>query len=87
MAVFYSENSPTGPKATRNSGIDKLIPGMMIDSFQWDPCGYSANGIMDGGYYWNIHVTPESAFSYASFETNYPQGTLGAFSEHSHAFN
>lgn len=30
----------------QNSGIDRLIPDMMIDDFQFDPCGYSMNGLM-----------------------------------------
>ena len=54
------------------SGIDKLIPGCLIDDYLFDPCGYSMNGLMRGGYYVTIHITPESEFSYVSFETNYP---------------
>ena len=50
-----------------------MIPGAQIDAYQFEPCGYSANAIMTGDYYWNIHVTPEKDFSYASFETNYPK--------------
>lgn len=30
----------------QNSGIDRLIPDMMIDDYQFDPCGYSMNGLM-----------------------------------------
>ena len=66
-------NCKTGSEATEKSRIDQLIPGAQIDAYQFEPCGYSANAIMSGDYYWNIHVTPEKDFSYASFETNYPK--------------
>ena len=68
-----SANCKTGAEATEKSKIDQLIPGAQIDAYQFEPCGYSANAIMTGDYYWNIHVTPEKDFSYASFETNYPK--------------
>lgn len=29
----------------QKSGIEKLIPNMMIDDFLFEPCGYSMNGI------------------------------------------
>lgn len=73
MKEFYLEENETGQEATRRTGIDKIIPGSMIDSFQFEPCGYSANGLVDGGFYWTIHVTPEMEHSYVSFETNYPE--------------
>lgn len=68
---FYQSENLLGSEATRRTGIDKIIPGSKIDSFQFEPCGYSANGLIDG-YYWTMHVTPEPEFSYASFETNFP---------------
>jgi len=68
----WKEENGTGAETTRRLGIDKIIPGCQIDAFQFDPCGYSANAILPGGYYWTIHVTPEREFAYASFETNYP---------------
>merc|ERR1719233_1484165 len=46
-------------------------PGLQIDEYHFDPCGYSFNAI-DGDYYWSIHVTPEAQYSYISFETNHP---------------
>ncbi|CAK9435321.1 uncharacterized protein LODBEIA_P57140 [Lodderomyces beijingensis] len=45
------------------------------DAFAFTPCGYSSNSICSnvaGGYYYTLHITPESGWSYASFETNYP---------------
>lgn len=44
------------------------------DAFSFSPCGYSSNSISsnNGGYYYTLHITPESGWSYASFETNYP---------------
>ncbi|KAI8439153.1 hypothetical protein MSG28_013001 [Choristoneura fumiferana] len=43
------------------SGIDKIIPGMVIDDFLFDPCGYSMNG-----------VAKDRSCSYVSFESNVP---------------
>lgn len=72
MAIFTKSMCQTAKQATEMSGIDKLIPGAVIDDFLFDPCGYSMNGLIRGGYYMTIHVTPEAEFSYVSFETNYP---------------
>lgn len=74
MKWFWKDICPTAAEATKNSGIDRLIPDMMIDDFQFDPCGYSMNGLMRSvpGGYMTIHITPEPEFSYVSFETNVP---------------
>jgi S-adenosylmethionine decarboxylase len=58
---FYQSENLLGSEATRRTGIDKIIPGSKIDSFQFEPCGYSANGLIDG-YYWTMHVTPGNYF-------------------------
>jgi len=53
------------------SGIAEALPGVVIDDWAFEPCGYSMNGIRDG-FYCTVHVTPEMDFSYASFESNDP---------------
>lgn len=58
-----------GTVLSNKLGIDKLLPGSTLDSFLFEPCGYSAN-MVHGDRYATIHVTPESDFSYASFECN-----------------
>ncbi|KAG8231396.1 hypothetical protein J437_LFUL011332 [Ladona fulva] len=45
MNVFTKEFSTTAAEATKKSGIDKLMPNMVIDDFLFEPCGYSMNGI------------------------------------------
>jgi S-adenosylmethionine decarboxylase len=54
---------------TTKAGIQNLVPGATIDETAFTPCGYSMNAIFHDVYS-TIHVTPEAACSYASFETN-----------------
>ncbi|SGY85251.1 BQ5605_C009g05747 [Microbotryum silenes-dioicae] len=50
-------------------GITSLLPDATLDAFLFSPCGFSSNAVR-GERYATIHVTPEPAYSYASFETN-----------------
>lgn len=73
---FYCDNgkitgSEGGMQVSEKTGILKLYPNAKMDSFQFEPCGYSANGLVEDGYF-TIHVTPERGWSFASFETNIP---------------
>ncbi|KAF5277459.1 hypothetical protein FQA39_LY18489 [Lamprigera yunnana] len=70
MSIFTREECLNAAEATKKSGIDKIIPSMIIDDYLFEPCGYSMNGISKNGCYMTIHITPESEFSYVSFETN-----------------
>jgi len=54
----------------RQSGLDRLLPGFAINDHLFEPSGYSLNGLC-GEAYWTLHVTPQPAGSYVSFETNY----------------
>lgn len=73
MRIFTQEECKSGEEASQKSGIADIIPGIKIDDFLFDPCGYSMNGLLPGGYYITIHVTPEPHCSYVSFESNVPQ--------------
>ncbi|KAG6464255.1 S-adenosylmethionine decarboxylase proenzyme [Manduca sexta] len=72
MDIFTRAYSADAAQATKESGIDKIIPGMVIDDFLFDPCGYSMNGVAKDGCYMTIHITPERSCSYVSFESNVP---------------
>jgi S-adenosylmethionine decarboxylase len=63
-SVFFKNSAG---EMTKLSGISEIIPSHMICDFEFDPCGYSMNGI-DGSAYSTVHVTPEDGFSYASYE-------------------
>ncbi|ORX36875.1 S-adenosylmethionine decarboxylase [Kockovaella imperatae] len=93
---FHAEATSSGSSLTGHElglgistrlGIDKLFPAYetTLDSYGFDPCGYSANAVIGsgmpeassvpgkpGGGYFTIHVTPEEGWSYASFECNVP---------------
>jgi len=74
------------------TGISDLFPSHLttLDAYSFTPCGYSSNALLKwsrppGDYrdtpstgegYFTIHVTPESGWSYASFECNVPLPTL-----------
>ncbi|KAK6942357.1 S-adenosyl-l-methionine decarboxylase leader peptide [Dillenia turbinata] len=64
-AIFY--NNYSAGEMTKLSGILNIMPSHEICDFEFDPCGYSMNGV-DGRGYSTIHVTPEEGFSYASYE-------------------
>ncbi|KAI3503193.1 hypothetical protein L1887_31631 [Cichorium endivia] len=66
-SVFFKTHSKSATVMTENSGIKKILPGSKICDFDFDPCGYSMNGIENDAVS-TIHVTPEDGFSYASFE-------------------
>jgi len=65
-------------KALEKFGIGGFLPmespGLQIDEYTFQPCGYSLNAL-DGEYYWCVHVTPEAQYSYFSFETNHPSAS------------
>lgn len=58
-----------GQQLSERLGISALMPDATLDAFLFSPCGYSANAVL-GDRYATIHVTPEEAYSYASFECN-----------------
>lgn len=70
-SVFFKNSvdghSSSAKEMTKLSGISDIIPEMEICDFEFDPCGYSMNGI-NGPALSTIHVTPEEGFSYASYE-------------------
>ncbi|SCV74593.1 BQ2448_7622 [Microbotryum intermedium] len=58
-----------GTSLSTKLGITSLLPDATLDAFLFSPCGFSSNAVR-GERYATIHVTPEPAYSYASFETN-----------------
>jgi len=68
MKLFYKTDC-TAKETTEKSGISSLVPNSINDEIQFEPCGYSLNGLNEDSYY-TIHITPEENFSYVSFETN-----------------
>lgn len=51
------------------TGVHKLFGDFLVDDYAFTPIGYSLNAIK-GTQYYTIHVTPQDASPYASFETN-----------------
>ncbi|KAG6482353.1 hypothetical protein ZIOFF_058984 [Zingiber officinale] len=67
-SIFFKNNvAASATEMTKFSGISEIIPEMEICDFDFEPCGYSMNGI-SGPALSTVHVTPEDGFSYASYE-------------------
>eukprot|EP01115_Flamella_aegyptia_P006136 TRINITY_DN2582_c0_g1_i2.p1 TRINITY_DN2582_c0_g1~~TRINITY_DN2582_c0_g1_i2.p1 ORF type:complete len:343 (-),score=93.48 TRINITY_DN2582_c0_g1_i2:8-1036(-) len=71
-AKFY--RAPETGDQDKFPGVAELVAGQDTDEFNFTPCGYSMNGLVDETYS-TIHVTPEAHCSYASFETNWNLST------------
>ncbi|XP_078375169.1 S-adenosylmethionine decarboxylase proenzyme-like isoform X2 [Oculina patagonica] len=69
MDKFYKTAFSDADEVTTATGIGDFLPGALIDAALFDPCGYSANGLLDDSYF-SIHITPQEECSYVSFETN-----------------
>lgn len=66
-AAAFFKKSDGYDEMTKMSGISEIIPSHVICDYEFEPCGYSMNGI-EGSAYSTVHVTPEDGFSYASYE-------------------
>jgi len=76
MKQFYkAKDFVSSDQVTKQTGIQGIIPAFKIDSFQFEPCGYSMNGLLEDSYS-TIHITPEKQCSYVSYETNIDLSTL-----------
>ncbi|KAI3420360.1 hypothetical protein GPALN_003661 [Globodera pallida] len=78
LSIYSKAACPDGAaECTWRSGILSLLPKeTVIQDELFEPVGYSMNGIPARDEYVTIHVTPESEFCYASFETNHRLGCL-----------
>ena len=46
LAQFSTASFPSAEALDKAMGIDTIIPGSLLDSHVFDPCGYSANAII-----------------------------------------
>lgn len=95
-ASLTTEGHALGTVVSEACGLSNVYPtskypGARIDAYMFDPCGFSANGLVPAppksvgddsssskaAHYFTVHVTPEPQCSYASFETNVPGGQNG----------
>ncbi|KAI0130057.1 putative S-adenosylmethionine decarboxylase proenzyme [Xylariales sp. AK1849] len=89
-----TEGHALGTVVSESCGLSDVYPtskypDARIDAYMFNPCGFSANGVIPAPqkqgssvagkatHYFTVHVTPEPQCSYASFETNVPGGQNG----------
>lgn len=66
---FFSAKGRTSINVRKELRLQENLPKAHIHDVLFEPCGYSMNALQ-GPYYFTMHVTPETDFSYASFESN-----------------
>ena len=73
LAIFAprpgEDERQAAARAIDEARLTAVLPGHAFDAWMFRPCGFSLNALC-GDAFATIHVTPEPAFSYASFETN-----------------
>lgn len=67
----FSTPGLSAEEVRKQTGVDVILPGFIVDDWVFEPYGYSLNAVKDG-HYFTVHVTPEEGATYASFETNFP---------------
>ena len=70
---FIDANPETVTRLAAELGLDTILPGFATSEHVFKPAGYSLNALK-GAEYYTVHVTPERAGSYVSFETNFDFG-------------
>lgn len=92
--ALTTEGHALGTVVSENCGLHDVYPtskypDAKIDAYLFQPCGFSANGVIPAAtddeksepskaaHYFTVHVTPEPNCSFASFETNVPGGQSG----------
>ncbi|WP_025820151.1 adenosylmethionine decarboxylase [Shewanella marina] len=68
-ADYLRSSNQSAEGVRRILELDEMLPNFRFDDFLFEPFGYSINGI-NGDKYMTIHITPQEASSYVSFETN-----------------
>jgi len=74
MKYFFGQQRNVLEESCLRSFFPTDSPGLKIDDYNFEPCGYSLNAL-DEEYFWCIHITPELRYSYLSFETNHPSAS------------
>jgi len=82
LAESAGDAHSLGSQLSQDLGLTAILPGATLDSFLFAPCGFSQNAVR-GDRYATVHVTPEEAYSYASFECNFDFNGLGRTSNSS----
>jgi len=67
---FFEENRSTSEAKAAVDRVRSFVPEMLVDELNFEPCGYSMNGLSaSASEYSTVHITPEAHCSYVSFET------------------
>jgi S-adenosylmethionine decarboxylase len=80
-SIFGSGSNHRLDVIRERTGVREIFSGFEVDDRLFEPYGYSLNAVKGGDYY-TVHVTPQEAGSYVSFETNHCvesdlEGTVG----------